>query len=333
MKIQLGAVGLALSLSAAPAGAASTRAATARARPAVRLSQAAVQLDCAPHPGRCGYPDAASTGVPAGITLRTVPSQVSRGPGWHFDPRGWVQVDGNGTVLTGLYIPWTVNVTASNVTIKDDKISHPTQEIDGGKYDDIAVTLRHTSNVKIEHTDITGLNPLEHRLASGIKDVYGDSTGLKILGNDLGNCSTSVQLESGLVADNYIHDTGFIAGDHVNGITSNGGKPGLLTVQHNTILIDREQTDAVGLFEDFGAQANRVISNNLLAGGGYSIYGGQKASGPVTHDIVIKNNRISRIFFPNGGFYGPVAYFNPKGSGNVWSGNFWDNTGVIIPTP
>jgi hypothetical protein len=334
VKVRLFVLGAALSAAVVPATAsAATQASVSQSRAAARLARAAVQLNCARHPSECGYPDATSTGVPPGTTLRTVPGQVSSGPGWRFDPRGWVQVDGNGAVLSGLYIPYNVNITASNVTIKDDKITHPTIEIGGGKYDDIAITLRHTSNVTIEHSFISGLDPAEHRLASGIKDVYGDSATLKILRNNLFNCSTSVQLESGLVADNYIHDTGFSAGDHVNGVTSNGGKPGLLTVRHNTILIDREQTDAVGLFEDFGLQANRVISDNLLAGGGYTIYGGQKAGGPPTHDIVITHNRISRIYFPKGGFYGPVAYFNPLGSGNAWSGNFWDNTGETIPSP
>ena len=72
------------------------------------------------HP--CGFPDAATTGVPAGVVLRSVPGQISSGPGWHFDPRGWVQVDGNGAVLSGLYIPYSVSVAASHVTIKDVRI-------------------------------------------------------------------------------------------------------------------------------------------------------------------------------------------------------------------
>ena len=56
---------------------------------------------------------------------------------------------------------------------------------------------------------------------------------------------TGVQLESGLVADNYIHNTGYLPGDHVNGVTSNGGVTTLLTITHNTIFIDRAQTDAI----------------------------------------------------------------------------------------
>ncbi|HEY7147246.1 MAG TPA: hypothetical protein VH637_23615 [Streptosporangiaceae bacterium] len=335
MKTRLLTAGVvALSLAAAPAAAsASTQAGAAYPRPAAGLATATVPLNCAQHPSACGYPDGTNTGLPPELVLKRVPEQVSSGPGWKFDSRGWVTVSGNGAVLSGLYIPWNVNVTASDVTIKDDRITHPVTGLENPKYDDIAITLRHTSNVTVEHDLITGLNPGEHRLASGVKDVFGDSTGIKVLHNNIFNCATSVQLESGLVSDNYIHDTGFHTGDHVNGVTSNGGKTGLLTVQHNTILVDRDQTDAVGLFEDFGIQANRVITNNLLAGGGYAVYGGEKAGGPVTNHIVISHNRFSRIFFPNGGRYGPVAYFNPAGTGNSWTGNFWDDTGQVIPSP
>ena len=39
---------------------------------------------------------------------------------------------------------------------------------------------------------------------------------------------------------------------------------------------------------------------------------------------MIRNNRISRLFFPRGGSYGPVTAFDSDGPGNVWSGNVWD---------
>ncbi|MGI8666443.1 MAG: hypothetical protein ACR2N4_10490, partial [Jatrophihabitans sp.] len=41
--------------------------------------------NCVVSPSGCGYPDATDTGVPASIVLKAVPSQVSAGPGWHWD--------------------------------------------------------------------------------------------------------------------------------------------------------------------------------------------------------------------------------------------------------
>jgi hypothetical protein len=285
---------------------------------------------CGAVPHTCGFPDATNTGVPAGMALKTVPGQVSSGPGWHFNRHGWVQVDGNGAALSGLYIPYNINVTAANVTIKDVRVA-----VGGNK---LGISLRHTKNVTIEDSDIYGPSPGPDRLATGIKDVFGNSAGIKILRDDIWHFKTGVQLESGLISDSYIHNPGFRSGDHINGITSNGGHTAQLTIQHNTILVGHSQTDAIGLFEGFGIQANRLVKDNLLAGGGYTIYAGQMAGRAKTYNIRIINNKISQVYYPNGGYYGDADLFNPKGSGNLWSGNTfsgnrWDETDSVIAGP
>jgi phage baseplate assembly protein gpV len=275
----------------------------------------------APVSSSSGFPDASNTGVPAGTKLLSVPGQVSSGPGWYFDPRGWVEVDGNGAVLQGLSIPYNVDVSASDVTIKDDQIT-----LDGNGF---GVSLRHTSNVTVEDNDISGGDAGSNRLMVGVKDIYGDSTGTQVLGNNIWYTSTGIQIYAGLIEGNYIHDMGYISGDHINGITANG-ETTPLTIEHNTVLVDRSQTDAIGLFEDTGVIANVTIEDNLLAGGGYTIYGGQNPGGPAAYNVRITGNRISTMYYPNGGYYGYAAAFTPSGSGNVWSGNVWDRTGRPI---
>ena len=266
-----------------------------------------------------GFPNASDTGVSVGARLRKVPRQVSSGPGWRFDRRGFVQVYGEGAVLRDLYIPYNVNVDASHVTISDIKV------VIGGR-NTFGISLRHTHDVTIEDSTISGINNRHGRVMAGIKDIFGDSTGLRVLGNNISRFETGIQLEAGYVAGNYIHSPGFVAGDHTNGIMSNGGGRRRLTITHNTILINRGQTDAIGLFEDFGVQQNRRITDNLLAGGGYAIYAGQKRGGPPTKDIVIRGNQISTIYFARGGYYGCAAHFDAKGRDNVWSGNKWNTT-------
>jgi hypothetical protein len=280
------------------------------------------QLNCVKSPSSCGYPDATNAGVQAGVSLRAVPGQVSTGPGWHFDPRGWVVVDRAGAVLSGLYIPYPVSVEANNVTINDVKV------VVGGP-NAIAIALRHVSGVTIENSTISGRDIGNGRMMTGIKDIYGDSAGTRVISDDISRFETGVQIGAGLVQGNFIHDPGHVAGDHTNGVMSNGGVTARLTINLNTILISSGQTDAIGLFEDFGVQQNRTITNNLLAGGGYTIYGGQ-TSAAATSNIVIQGNRFSSIYFPASGSAGPVAYFDPTGTGNVWSGNYWDNSGQIV---
>ncbi len=134
----------------------------------------------------------------------------------------------------------------------------------------------------------------------GIKDINSDSTGLSILRSEIYHTATGIQIDAGLIQDNYIHDLGYVSPDHVNGTTSNGGTT-QLTIRHNTIFNPHDQTDAVSLFQDFGGQGNRTIDDNLLAGGGYSFYGGQGPTG--TFNIHVTNNRFGRLFYPNGGFW------------------------------
>jgi hypothetical protein len=224
-------------------------------------------------------------------------------------------------VLEGLSVSNNLDVTASNVTIRNVRV------ISSG--DGFGISLRHTTNVTVQDSEIFSPDAGFNRLIVGIKDIYGDSHGTRILRNDIYHVATGVQMDQGLIQDNYIHDMGYRSGDHTNGTTSNGGTTPL-TIQHNTVFNSKDQTDAISLFEDFGIQANRVIDNNLVAGGGYSIYGGANPGGAKTSNIKITNNRFARIFYPNGGYWGHATAFDPSGSGNVWSGNVWDDSGAAL---
>lgn len=73
-----------------------------------------------------------------------------------------------------------------------------------------------------------------------------------------------------------------------------------------------------------------MITGSLLAGGGYVVYGGASKTGKATSGIVVTNNRFSRIYFAKGGKEGHVACFEKNGAGNIWHGNFWDDTGAPV---
>jgi hypothetical protein len=287
---------------------------------------ATVLTNCAASPSACGYPDATNTGVPAGTTLKSVPSQVSSGPGWSYNvANNEVVVTGAGAVLSGLSIPCTVEIDASNVTLND------VQVVTGGSF---AIDLRHTTGVTIENSTISGTNATTGRVNVAIDDVYSDSTGVTITGNNISAFRTAMQVSAGLVQGNYIHDPGYIAGDHTNGIVTNGGTAPM-TINDNTVFNSQSQTDAITLDASTGgvAVANKTIENNFLAGGGYSIYGGDGPSTNPTSNIVIKNNRFGQQYFAKGGQFGAVAYYDHTGSGNSWTSNIWDTTGQAIPSP
>ena len=287
---------------------------------------AAVLTNCAPAPGTCSYPSAATTGVPAGTTLKSVPGQVTSGPGWTWNATTKTAVvTGEGTVLSGLSISGTLQVSASNVTVKNVQVST------GGNF---GISLTHTTGVTIANSTISGQNSTTGRVGSAIDDVYGDSTGMTLKYNNISNFKTGIQISTGLVDSNYIHDPGYLAGDHTNGFYVGGGTQPL-TIQNNTIFDSLGQTDAINLDAPTpgpGAPvANKTVRNNLLAGGSYTIYGGAPSGSPTTN-IVITGNRFGQNYFPKSGQYGPVAYYDPTGTGNTWSGNMWDTTGQAVPS-
>jgi hypothetical protein len=258
---------------------------------------------CAAQPSSCGYPDATNTGVAPGTDLRTI--------------EGDVTLDQDGAVLENAVVTGSVTIAAKGVIVRNVRI------LEAG--DSWAIDLRHAQNATISNCEIV---PGADRLMVGIKDIYGDSQGTVVQGCEIVRTTTGIQIGQGLIQDNYVHDMAYQSGDHLNGTTSNGSTSPL-TIRHNTIFNQEEQTDAVSLFQDFGLEANRTITDNLLAGGGYTIYGGEGEKG-TTSNIVITDNRIARLFFPRGGYYGPVAHFDRSGSGNVWSGNVWDDSSAAI---
>lgn len=283
--------------------------------------------DCASRPSRCGYPDATNTGVAPGSVLREVPGELTEGEGWHYDERGWISVDTDGAVLEGISTRVPVDVTASDVTIENCRIT-----VTG---DGWGVALRHAANVVVRGNEISSPSANgPDRLNAGIIDLFGDSRDVQVIGNDIWHTSTAVHLDSGLVQDNYIHDLGYHRGDHVNGIISNGGTSPL-TIRHNTVFNPNGQTDAISLFPDFAPQANRVVDGNLLAGGGWTLYAGaaaDPAQEPPVTNIVVTDNRFARLYFPDSGAYGPATAFN-SGGGNTWAGNVWDATGEPLAAP
>ncbi len=283
--------------------------------------------------GSSAWPDATNTGVAVGTTFVNVPDDVTSGPGWVYSG-GNLMITSDNTVLDGYQIGATVQVMANGVTIQNCKISFL-----GGGGDNFGITLQHTTNATVQHCEISGLVPAggadDNRLTAGIKDTYADSVGAKVLANNIYDVSCGVQLVSGLVQDNYIHDMAYNSTDHVDCVL-NGGGGSDMTIRHNTLLNPVEQTAAIAIYnQTFGPPINVTVDNNLVAGGGYCIYGGGGGSTP-SQNIVIINNKVSTRYFAQGGQYGPAATFNAGDPGNVWSGNVWvdgPNVGQTIGAP
>lgn len=271
--------------------------------PGTMAAGSAGRSDCADTPSRCGYPDATNTGVDSRKRLRT---------------SGCVTADQAGQVIENLAISdCGIEVTAREVQIRNVRIE--VSDADG-----FAVIVRPGASAKISDVEITGRD----KAAGSVQYAILSQSDLEVSIEraNLHRCADCIQGERLRVTDTYIHDLANPPGAHVDGIQCNSVCE--ITVRHNTILNEWGQTAAIALFADFGIPRDSLIEDNLLAGGGYTVYGGgAKASG-----IVVNANRFARHMFPRGGQFGPGAHL-PTGSAMTWTANIWDDTGAVVERP
>jgi hypothetical protein len=223
---------------------------------------------------------------------------------------GNLSIYDDGAVIENIDLTGSIDVYADNVTIRRSRVS-------GTNWWGIQLRGEFT-NLTIEDCDIFG-NGVQ-QMQYGIKSLGGFIT---VRRNDVHTISDGIDTPQGLIEDNYVHDPVFFDGDHNDMIVSEGGMPagGSLTIRHNTVINTLDQTGAIALFADWGPQHDVTVENNLVAGGGYTVYAGATGSS----NLRFLNNVFSKRVFPNGGFWGPVAHWNAGGTGNVWQGNTWED--------
>jgi hypothetical protein len=245
--------------------------------------------------GISAFPDATTTGVPAGVTLT---------------PSGSLVIDTPGAVIEGLDIKGSVIIDAPNVTLKNCKVTN------GG------------NNVVLVKPGITGTvikNCEIDNLSAGGQCIAGQGT---FLANNIHDCADGIDVrgDNTVIQDNFIHRLNGTADSHLDGIQADGGFSNL-TINHNTVINEQNQTSAVMLDNYWGPIDAVAITNNLLVGGGYTVYinevaKGQAGGGPVTN-VTVTNNRIGR------GFWGTFDVRSELGHVPIVSGNIVTTIGEL----
>ena len=276
--------------------------------------------NCMADPSVCGYPDVETTGVTPGTPLTQV--------------NGVVTLSQNGQVYENKIVRGSITVTGTNVTIRNVRLINTDEwygirVTPGGSWD------RSDANLVLDHVEID----LGGR--HGVKGVAFNGYTMRNTfihnGSDCAHFGVNVTLENNLCvdgpdtnSDGWPDSTSFCTvpqpGDagvsHFDGFQTDGGRNVL--IRHNTIRNPCEQTSAILLSSNTSHVSSVTVDNNLLAGGGYSLYcAGMNDRSSVDH-IVATNNRFSKWFHPRGGYWGPTAYCE---FADTMSGNVWDDTG------
>ncbi|NUT34666.1 MAG: hypothetical protein HOV79_16510 [Hamadaea sp.] len=288
-----------------------------RSMSATSVPQPSSSTRIAPAPGG-PFPNASTTGVPAGTTLTTY--------------SGSCTITTAGTVIDAKIVNCgTLVVKAANVTIKRSRIN--------GRVD--------------LDTDLSGSSKWHYTLVdsevdAGVRQLPAVSYGnMTVLRSEIRGGQTSVQCGENAIScevrDSWLHgqripdDTNW----HLGGFLSNGGRN--IRIIHNTIVCEPPAnnrgegcTGDLNLFGDFAVISDVVVNGNLLGANrssSYCLYAGDAASKPYPRadHVVITNNVFARGTNGKCAAYGPVSGFNSNGVGNVWSNNKWDDGSAVPP--
>jgi hypothetical protein len=210
--------------------------------PTPTATQTGPLTNCQPNPGRCGYPDAISTGSSSAA--------------------GGTVLNGNRTYSTAgqqvvnTTINGCVEVRAANVVFRNVKFNGA-----GCFY----AIRNFATGLAVLDSDITcgganGTGVTSANYALTRVHIYGCENGLNVSGNVS-------------IVDSLINQGVTANGAHTDGIQINPGATNI-TVRHNTIITPAPGgTSAIISWDEGNPQQQNVeIRGNLLAGGTYTLY-------------------------------------------------------------
>ncbi len=221
----------------------------------------------------------------------------------------------------------------------------------------INVYMNSRTKIWMMHNDAGGLGPADSQRNVVTFQVTDSSTDAVFYRNYISYTATGMVLNSTgpQVVENFVEKVTFYYGEagppdeaggayHLNGIKFHGGHQNVLALRNKVLLQNPDeagrpvrQTEAIGFWQYIGDLAPGTgvnadgsigyqVRDNFVAGGGYAFYGGQNpgTAANTVQNMVFSGNRISTQWWPNGGYYGPMAAAPAWGSyGNKAINNTW----------
>jgi hypothetical protein len=235
-------------------------------------------------------------GVPAGTNLTT--------------QNGGMTINSAGTIVENKLVNGCITVNAANVIIRKSKVFCSGTAIQNN-----------STGLLVEDSEISCKDAL-----GGTALTWQNFTARRV--NAYG-CENIIWAENNvLIEDSYIHDP--IDYDpardpHTDAIQVPRGATNI-TIRRNTIYGNYVNQNSFGnsAITTGAGTVNILITENLLAGGGYTVYCNQSGPGD---NFRITNNRFSRIFVSTVGGFGP--WMECRDETQV-TGNVYQDTGRAL---
>ena len=241
--------------------------------------------NCFVSPGACGFPDPAyrNVGVPAGTTL---------------SPSGSITVSTDGTVINGLDVSGTISVNARNVTIQNTRVTAAGTGCGlTATCGNFAILVGCACTVTISNVELTANAPttVEH----GIRNANGGMINVDHVYQH-GNIDALCWCGNASVRDSYSIIHLAISTDHLENLYTDDAT---LTAIHNTLPEHRHRrpptSSRIPATAPAAACRNQLtITDNLFAGGGFTLYPCGNATSVGTSRMDVERNRFARCKTP-----------------------------------
>jgi hypothetical protein len=235
--------------------------------------------------------------------------------GWAYSVSdGYIIVNAANAVIDGISDTGGISVPAgTSLTVKNSQIG--------------LINHQGTSLV-VDHCTIKAGNQFTYSSVTGGQNITVRNSDLSGGGHEVlcyGNC---------VVQDSWLHDNadGAAAGAHQNGFLTIGGSA--FTLTHNAVYCVGGCTADISFL---GSASDANVSKNLLVASpdsAFCVYPGPNADpqSPASNNMVWTDNVFQHGANSKCATYGPVYGWYPQlGTGNVWSGNTWDDGTVLTP--
>lgn len=194
------------------------------------------------------------------------------------------------TVVEGLEIRGSLYIAASatGTVVRNVKVVWPDGQANPG--DGVwAMVDSRAQDVTIEDCVVAGSDLVQ----TGINLGSGPSTVTRC---EVTGVADGINVNhDATVTDSYLHHMSVgPSGDwHTDTIQMNLGRN--VVIRHNTIINEQIQTSAVGLWAELGAIDNVLVEDNLIGGGGFTIYATQVGY-PMTNVRFVSNRFTTSVF-------------------------------------
>lgn len=241
-----------------------------------------------------------ATSDASGTPERTWPDASSTGAMGPLVRREGGVLDEPGTTVAGVEYSGQVTIDADDVVLRNVVIRS------NGPYGVLVSGRR----AVLENVTLVGGPETSALLAA---DGAGQFTARRI---DASGAEDGVRLGNGSVlSESYVHSLRPGPDAHNDAVTADGARGWEIT--GNTIVNPHAQTAAVWVGDARYGATEGLLSGNLLAGGGYTIY-----AGPGTgQGIRVVDNAFSTRYFATAGRHGPTTGWVEDG--NTWDTNVW----------